>query len=225
LTDPRLDLVRLLGYQFRDESLLRAALTHRSAGSANNERLEFLGDGLLNCVIGEALYQLRPLGSEGDLTRLRASLVRESTLAEIAQSLQLGDCLHVGAGELRTGGYRRQSIVADALEALIGAVYVDSGFMAAREVVLRLYADRLAGLPSAESLKDPKTRLQEHLQARGLPLPLYEVLEIAGQAHLQTFRVCCRLLSPAATAEGQGNSRRAAEQNAAAALLEQLNQV
>ena len=225
MTDHRVELVRLLGYQFRDESLLRDALTHRSAGSSNNERLEFLGDGLLNCVIGEALYQLRPLGSEGDLTRLRASLVRESTLAEIAQSLQLGDCLQVGAGELRTGGYRRQSIIADALEALIGAVYVDSGYAAAREVVLRLYADRLAALPSADSLKDPKTRLQEYLQAKGLPLPLYEVLEISGQAHVQSFRVSCRLLSPAATAEGHGSSRRAAEQSAAAALLEQLNQV
>lgn len=215
-------LCRRIGYSFQDAALLTAALTHRSAGSRNNERLEFLGDGVLNFVIGEAVYRCRPDAPEGDLSRLRASLVRESTLAAIAQELELGDAVRLGAGELKSGGFRRRSILADAVEAVLGAVYLDGGFDAARSVVLGLYAERLDDLPSPESLKDPKTRLQEYLQSRHLKLPRYEIMEISGEPHRQIFRVVCRLGDGGQEAEGQGSSRRGAEQSAAAKLLELL---
>lgn len=204
-------LCRRIGYRFQDAALLTAALTHRSAGSRNNERLEFLGDGVLNFVIGEAMYRRRPDAPEGDLSRLRASLVRESTLAAIAQELELGDAVRLGAGELKSGGFRRRSILADAVEALLGAVYLDGGFDAARSVVLGLYAERLDDLPSPESLKDPKTRLQEYLQSRHMKLPRYEIMEVSGEPHRQIFHVVCRLADGDQEAEGQGCSRRGAE--------------
>ncbi len=217
-------LCHVLGHRFQQDALLAQALTHRSAGSPNNERLEFLGDALLNWVIAEVLYRSHPESSEGDLTRLRASLVNEPALAEIAQSLCLGDCLKLGPGELRSGGFRRQSILADALEALVAAVYLDAGFEAAQVVILNLYRKSLEQLPDAESLKDAKTRLQEFLQGRGLPLPAYEVIEITGQAHNQNFRVRCTVSggSQSQQAEGVGSSRRLAEQAAASDLLAHL---
>jgi ribonuclease-3 len=216
---------QLLGYlqhRFQDGELLQAALTHRSAGIPNNERLEFLGDGVLNAIIGEVLYRLRPQADEGSLTRLRASLVRESTLAEIATELHLGDCLRLGSGEIRSGGFRRESILADALEAMIGAIYLDGGYEAARQAVMRWYGGRIEGLPDAETLKDAKTRLQEFLQGQAEPLPLYEVIEVGGEAHRQVFRVRCRLPDRALVSEGEGSSRRKAEQQAALRLLESL---
>lgn len=217
-------LYRGLGYRFSQDSLLAEALTHRSAGSPNNERLEFLGDALLNWVIADALYRLHPQASEGDLTRLRASLVREPSLADLAQSIRLGEHLKLGPGEIRSGGSRRQSILADSLEALFAAVYLDGGHEAAQGVILRLYDKLLGELPDAESLKDAKTRLQEYLQGRGLPLPDYEVFEVIGQAHAQLFRVRCTVPGNAHEAEGEGSSRRQAEQMAAMRLLDQLPQ-
>lgn len=217
-------LYQRLGYRFGDEGYLTASLTHRSVGSVNNERLEFLGDALLNFVVGDALFRASPRASEGDLTRLRASLVRESTLADLARELQLGDLLHLGSGELRSGGYRRQSILADTFEALIGAIYLDGGFDAVSTVILHLYASRLKELPDPESLKDPKTLLQELLQGRGMPLPRYEVVELTGEAHNQVFRVRCSLESTEFVSEGSGSSRRRAEQHAASLLFERLRQ-
>jgi ribonuclease-3 len=222
LNDSFQSLTQALGYRFRDAVLLQQALTHRSAGTPNNERLEFLGDALLNWVIADALCRRRPESSEGELTRLRASLVREPTLAAIAQALGLGEYLRLGPGELRSGGFRRQSILADGLEALFAAIYLDGGVEAARSVILRLYHAALEQLPDAESLKDAKTRLQEFLQGRGLPLPLYEVVEVSGQAHRQEFRVRCHVPGAPQQAEGQGASRRQAEQVAAARLLDLL---
>ncbi len=216
-----------LGLAFRDPALLRAALTHRSAGSANNERLEFLGDAVLGLVIADALYRAPPSGlrpdggvdDEGALSRLRASLVNERVLAAVATELGLGDALTLGPGELKSGGFRRESILADAYEALIGAVYLDAGSEAARDLVLRNFATRLANLPDPDALKDPKTRLQERLQGEGHGLPEYSVVAIEGADHAQTFRVRCALRTPALAADGEGRSRREAEQSAAAALL------
>ena len=217
-------LARRLGHDFRDPALLDAALTHRSAGGAHNERLEFLGDAVLNCVIAEAVYERRPDAPEGDLSRLRASLVRERTLAEIAGELDLGACLRLGSGELRSGGFRRASILADAVEALVGAVYRDAGFAAAREVLLRLFADRLATLPDADTLKDAKTRLQEWLQGRGRPLPGYRTIEVSGAEHARRFVVCCELADAELSVTGEGSGRRRAEQAAASAMLAALEE-
>ncbi|MFP4154341.1 MAG: ribonuclease III [Halothiobacillaceae bacterium] len=222
LIRPPEQLAGRLGLSFRDEALFHRALRHRSAGSSNNERLEFLGDGVLNFVIAEQLFEKRPDAPEGELSRLRATLVREGTLAEIARELDLGAYLTLGSGELKSGGFRRSSILADALEALIGAVYLDRGFEAARNLVRDLFDDRLADLPKAADLKDPKTRLQEYLQARQLELPRYEVLEVRGAAHAQTFRVVCVVDARGIVAEGTGSSRRKAEQAAAEDMLLQL---
>jgi ribonuclease-3 len=229
---PRLpdEFAAALGLAFRDPALLRAALTHRSAGSANNERLEFLGDAVLGMVIAEAVYLAprtavqagRVLDDEGALSRLRASLVNERSLAAVAGEIGIGDALTLGPGELKSGGFRRESILADAYEALIGAVYLDAGVDAARGLVLRNFAARLANLPDPDALKDPKTRLQERLQGEGRGLPEYSVVAIEGADHDQTFRVRCALRQPAVAADGAGRSRREAEQSAAAALLEQL---
>ena len=211
-----------LHYRFKDEGLLSQALTHRSCGAHNNERLEFLGDGLLNFVVADLLYHERPDVPEGDLSRLRARLVRDRTLARIAVELELGQYLRLGPGELKSGGYLRESILADAIEALIGAVYLDGGFDAARLLVQRLIATRLASLPDAESLKDAKTRLQEYLQAQGLALPEYSVLHEDGPDHARLFTVRCDvdlLQQPVVATAG---SRRKAEQAAAAVALEQL---
>ncbi len=212
-----------LAHAFADPSLLAQALTHRSAGAENNERLEFLGDAVLGMVIAEALYRQFPDASEGDLSRLRASLVKKSSLAAIGRDLNLGEYLSLGSGELKSGGYRRDSILADAVEAIFGAVYLDAGFDPARKLILHLYREQLAAIPSADSLKDPKTRLQEYLQSRQINLPQYEVIQVTGQAHNQTFHVQCDIAEKNLSSRGQGSSRRKAEQAAAKAMLEQLN--
>jgi len=223
LRDLANDLSLHLGYQFRDAALLQQALTHRSYAHGNNERLEFLGDGLLNFVIGERLYSLQPKAEEGALSRLRASLVREETLARLGRDLQLGELLRLGESELKSGGYRRDSILADAVEAVIGAVYLDGGFEAARAVCERLYAPLLADLPDAESLKDPKTRLQEALQADGRPLPRYEILSESGPPHARRFAVRCLLPDNESFTESEGASRRSAEQRAAELMIAKIH--
>jgi ribonuclease-3 len=211
-----------LGHRCADAALVAAALRHRSAGGAHNERLEFLGDAVLNFAVAELLYREFPQAAEGDLTRYRATLVSGESLADAAEALGLGDLLVLGPGELKSGGFRRRSILADALEALLGAVYLDGGTAAASAAVERLVRPRLAGLPSALALKDPKTRLQEWLQGRGLPLPRYSVAAVDGEPHDQTFRVRCELESPAVVTEGSGSSRRRAEQEAAEQVLARL---
>ncbi|HEX7965987.1 MAG TPA: ribonuclease III [Gammaproteobacteria bacterium] len=222
MSHDRASLLRALGRTFSDPDLLALALTHRSAGGHNNERLEFLGDALINVCVAEALYRRHPGLEEGDLSRLRASLVNQETLAEVARELDLGSHLTLGPGELKSGGFRRASILADALEGLVGAVFLDAGFDAAREVTLRLLESRLATPPSAESLKDAKTRLQEVLQARELPLPAYAVESVRGEPHKQTFRVSCSITALQVRTEGEAGSRRAAEQEAARRALERL---
>jgi len=208
-----------LGYRFVHLERLQQALSHRSTGTCNYERLEYLGDGLLNFVIAEALYQARPQAEEGELSRLRAALVREESLARIATGLALGDFLHLGGGEMKSGGFRRDSILADALEAILGAAYLDGGFEAARGLTLRLFAPVLADLPAADALKDAKTRLQEWLQGRGRPLPEYRLLNAEGPSHQQVFTVACQLPDGHETAQAQGSSRKLAEQKAAEVLL------
>jgi ribonuclease-3 len=211
-----------LGYRFSDEQLLRMALTHRSAPGSNNERLEFLGDAILDVVVSEVIYRLRPEASEGVMSRIRASLVKDPALARLATSIDLGEHLVLGPGERRTGGHHRQSILADALEAIFGAVYLDSGFESAREVIRRAYGDRLETLPESASLRDPKTRLQELLQSRKIGLPAYEVENITGKAHQQSFEVRCTVTAIDASTIGHGSSRRRAEQEAATGMLELL---
>lgn len=213
-----------LGYECRDPALLEAALTHRSAGSSHNERLEFLGDAVLNCVVARLVFDEFAAADEGDLSRFRASLVSGESLAVIAAEIDLGNQLRLGSGELKSGGFRRKSILADALEALFGAVYLDGGFEAAAGVVERLFVPRLDRLPSAAELKDPKTRLQEALQARGLPLPAYSVESISGEAHNQLFQVRCSVSSLGLKVSASGPSRRRAEQAAAQLLLSALQE-
>jgi ribonuclease-3 len=203
-----------LGYQFRDQSLLQQALTHRSHGSRNYERLEFLGDSALNYVVSVELYNRFPHASEGDLSRLRAQLVKGDTLALIAQQLELGQFLKLGSGELKSGGRRRASILADIVESLIGAVVLDSGFETAKALILRLYDGRFDSLPDPETLKDPKTRLQEWLQRRSRPLPAYHLVATSGADHERHFRVQCEL-DDGQCFLGDGSSRRKAEQHAA----------
>lgn len=205
-----------LGHQFGSTQLLQQALTHRSHSSPHNERLEFLGDALLNCVVAELLFHRFQKFPEGDLSRLRATLVNQAALAEIALSCSLGDLLRLGEGELKSGGFRRPSILADALEALIGAIYLDAGFEKVREVISSLYHERLAGLQEAIPAKDAKTALQEVLQGKRMDTPRYEVLAISGEAHQQLFRVACEVAALGLRAEGEGASRKAAEQAAAA---------
>ncbi|PKO91893.1 MAG: ribonuclease III [Betaproteobacteria bacterium HGW-Betaproteobacteria-1] len=208
-------LERLIGYQFKQQSLLQQALTHRSHGSLNNERLEFLGDGVLNFIIAHQLYlRFRDL-SEGDLSRMRAQLVKEPTLGEVALGLNLGDHLRLGEGELKSGGWRRPSVLADALEAIIGAAYLDGGFEAAEQMVIRLFTPLLEKLDPKAIGKDPKSLLQEYLQGRKMELPEYKVLSTEGEAHCQTFRVECHVGKLNITTSGEGTSRRAAEQQAA----------
>lgn len=208
-----------LGYEFTDAGLLAQALTHRSANAAHNERLEFLGDGVLNFIIAAALFERCPDASEGDLSRLRAALVRERTLAEVARQIELGDALVFGPGEKRDGSYRRASILADGVEAVLGAVYRDGGFDAAQAVVLRLFSARLDDLPDPGELKDPKTRLQEWLQARGRNLPEYVIERVSGADHCQHFVASCRLADSDQHSEGEGSGRRKAEQDAARRML------
>jgi ribonuclease-3 len=208
-----------LRYAFKDTALLDLALTHRSASRVNNERLEYLGDSLLNYAIARRLFELRRDDTEGDLSRARAALVKESTLAAIGQRIGVDAHLTLGPGELRTGGAQRSAVLADAVEALIGAVLLDGGAAAAEAVVDLMFAAELTSLPDAATLKDPKTRLQEWLQGRGLPLPSYAVTAVHGRDHEQTFVVECEVRDKNAQTIGRGQSRRRAEQDAAAAML------
>lgn len=212
-----------IGYRFADPGLLAQALTHRSAGAPHNERLEFLGDGVVNLLVAEALFRRWPKADEGLLTRARAELVREASLAAIARAHDLGGELTLGPGEMKSGGHRRDSILADTLEALVAAIYLDVGFERCREVVLPWFEAMLEALPAAGRLeKDPKTRLQEWLQARQRPLPQYQPVAESGDEHDRRFQVRCSIVEPPLAAEGEGGSRRAAEQAAALALLELL---
>ncbi len=198
-------------------------MTHRSAGEPHNERLEFLGDAVLNCVVAQLVFREFGAATEGDLSRFRASLVSGEALAVVAQEVQLGDQLRLGSGELKSGGFRRKSILADTLEALFGAIYLDGGFDAAERVIERLFVPRLDRLPTAAELKDPKTRLQETLQGQGLPLPTYIVDAVTGEAHNQQFQVSCAVDALGLRTTASGASRRRAEQAAAQLLLDELN--
>jgi ribonuclease III len=215
-------LTARLGYEPRDRALFVLALTHRSADGPNNERLEFLGDSVLNLLLSERLYREFPTASEGDLSRLRARLVSEEPLAEIAQEMHLGELLLLGSGELKTGGFRRQSILADAFEALCGALYLDGGLETARTLLAPMFEGRIATLPEPSTLKDAKTRLQEHLQANGRPLPLYTVKSTSGEPHAQVFVVSVSIPHVSLETLGEGPSRRRAEQVAAQAALAAL---
>ena len=212
-------LDKTLHYRFQDASLLIQALTHRSASGTNNERLEFLGDAVLDFVISEAVFKRRPDADEGDLSKLRASLVKDTSLAKLAADLGIGEHLVLGSGERKTGGHRRESILADALEAIFGAVFLDSGFAAAAEIIERVFAQRLEDLPDAEDLRDAKTQLQEWLQARKLSLPDYELVSVTGKAHQQRFSVSCTVGELSQTTEGESTTRRKAEQQAARRML------
>lgn len=215
-------LTAALGHSFADRALLQTALTHRSFSVSNNERLEFIGDGVLNCVIAIALFRRYPDLAEGDLSRMRANLVRQDALHRLAVSLNLGDSLRLGEGELKSGGNQRPSILADAVEALIGAVYLDAGFEAAQAVIARLYLPLFDELSSGPVTKDAKTSLQEWLQGRKKPLPRYHLIEASGAAHEQRFEVACEIENPALRTTGQGSSRRLAEQAAADRALKAL---
>jgi ribonuclease-3 len=216
------ELARRLDYHFKNPELLQRALTHRSKSAEHYERLEFLGDSVLNLVVSNELYDRYPSLPEGDLTRLRASLVRKQTLAELARGLELGRFLELGSGELKSGGFERDSILADTFEAVIGAVYKDGGLEAAAAVVRRLYGQHFERLDPRSVPKDPKTRLQEYLQKQSLPTPTYSIVDISGEPHAQQFVVECRVAGLAEPVRGSGKSRRAAEQEAAARALERL---
>lgn len=211
-----------IGHAFADPQLLAQALTHRSAGAPHNERLEFLGDGIVNLLIAEVLFQRWPKADEGALTRARAELVREASLATVARTLELGARLTMGPGEMKSGGHRRDSILADAVEAVIAAIYLDAGFEACRACVLPWFETALAALPVGKPEKDPKTRLQEWLQGRQKPLPVYELVCESGEEHARHFQVRCIISEPALSADGEGGSRRIAEQAAAAGVISQL---
>ncbi len=222
MNQPKYDhLQQIIGYTFGDETLMCKALTHRSMGSNNNERLEFLGDSIVNHLIAEALYLQFPEADEGQLSRLRAKLVRGDYLAEIAHQLGIADCLILGAGERKSGGRQRRSILADTLEALIGAIFLDGGHLAARNSVLNWFEETLQTL-SLNDDKDPKTRLQEWLQARAEPLPEYTLVNTLGADHDQVFKVSCAVPSLEVEVLGEGSSRRRAEQVAAAIIMEQF---
>ena len=213
-------LTRTIAYQFQQIELLELALTHRSFnGTHNNERLEFLGDSILNFIIGEALFQKFPQAREGQLSRLRASLVKGVTLTKVAKQLELGPCLRLGPGELKSGGHRRDSILADAVEAIIGAVYLDGGMTESKQLVLNWFQQRLDGITLEDTTKDNKTRLQELLQARKLELPDYDIVDVSGKSHAQKFEVSCNVPELSLTATAEGQSRRQAEQIAAGKIL------
>ncbi|MBE2896099.1 ribonuclease III [Pasteurellaceae bacterium HPA106] len=215
-------LQRKLGYHFKQIALLKQALTHRSADSKHNERFEFLGDSILNFIIGEALFHQFQQVDEGDLSRMRATLVKEQTLAAHARNFELGEFMNLGPGELKSGGYRRDSILADCVEAIIGAIYLDASFEAVAPVVKAWYKDDLANIKPGDNQKDPKTRLQEYMQSKHLPLPQYEVIVIEGEPHRQVFKVQCEVSGLEMTALGVGPSRRKAEQAAAEYILAQV---
>ena len=215
-------LASTLQYEFEHDEYLRQALTHRSASGTNNERLEFLGDAVLDSVISEIVYRFRPEGTEGELSRMRSALVKDTTLAELALELGIGEFLVLGPGEKKAGGHRRASILADAIEALFGAVYLDSGYESAVRVICTAFGDRLEKLPDPADLRDPKTRLQEYLQSKKLQLPEYEVAKTSGKAHRQKFTVTCTLAELGEQTSGEGSSRRDAEQDAADNMLKSL---
>lgn len=216
-------LYKRIGYTFTDESLVEEALSHRSVGNTNYERLEYLGDSLLNFVIADEIHEKHPELNEGSLSRLRASLVRGSTLALIARELELGEFLRMGTGELRSGGFNRDSTLADLVESLIGATYRDSDFFTARNLILRLFAERLDNITPAEELKDPKTRLQELLQGRGLERPVYSVVKTEGKSHELAFTVNCQISAYDVNISAVASSRRKAEQTAAAEILDRAS--
>lgn len=209
-------------YQFKDPELLKLALSHRSLGNINNERLEFLGDSILNFVVSARLFELKPGNNEGELSRLRARVVRGDTLAKLASGLNLGDYIKLGQGEQKSGGFKRNSILADTLEAVFGAVYLDGGYEPCKKVVLHVCDRSIAELPSAEELKDPKTRLQEWLQGRGFSLPQYNVLVESGPSHKKQFKIECVSEQAGIKVTGSGRSRRKAEQAAALAAFESV---
>jgi ribonuclease-3 len=216
-------LIEFTGYQFKHRELLEQALTHRSfSRSANNERLEFLGDSVLNLIISNFIYGRFESASEGRLSRIRASLVKQDTLAMVAREIGLGDHILLGGGELKSGGFRRDSILSDALEALIAAIYLDSDYAQAEKTVLHLFDNLLQAVDVESSLKDPKTQLQEYLQGRQKSLPLYEVIQTNGKSHDQVFTVSCELSDLGLQSEGKGSSRKKAEQQAAHNLLHKL---
>ncbi len=217
-------LYRRLGYRFAQEELLIQALTHRSHSRRNNERLEFLGDAILNCTIAQQLFERFPKAREGQLSRLRAHLVKGETLAELGREFELGECLRLGSGELKSGGFRRDSILADAVEAIIGAISIDSSMAEAQATIIRWYQPRLSDLNLSDNIKDSKTRLQELLQSRKSPLPVYNVRGVQGEAHDQTFTVDCEVAGLEKPTVGEGNSRRIAEQEAARAALKALGE-
>jgi ribonuclease-3 len=217
------ELSKKLGLKFNNPQLFTMALTHRSANSINNERLEFLGDSILGFVIAQKLYELFPAACEGVLSRLRASLVNQGSLAELARKHQFGDYLLLGSGELKSGGFRRDSILSDAVEAIIGALYNDQGIEVCQQWVLQLFAKKLQSLSLEDWQKDPKTQLQELMQSRKMELPEYAVLTMSGLAHEQTFKVKCTTVVVAESCVGTGNSRKKAEQSAAELMLELLN--
>lgn len=223
LQSKRMDepLDQKLGYRFGDAQLLQQALTHRSFGTPNNERLEFLGDSVLNCAVARLLFDHFSGLPEGDLSRLRANLVNQQSLFEMATTLDLGRYVHLGEGELKSGGDRRPSILADAFEALLGAIMLDGGFESAGQVVQRLFAPLIQATDPSALIKDPKTRLQELLQGKRLALPTYSVISIGGEAHEQTFQVSCAIPELDIVSQGEGPSRRAAEQSAAKIAYEQ----
>ncbi|CUX96363.1 ribonuclease III [Candidatus Doolittlea endobia] len=215
-------LQKKLGYTFQQHDLLLQALTHRSASCRHNERLEFLGDSILSYVIANALYQRFPRVNEGDMSRMRATLVRGETLVEIAREFELNKCLRLGPGELKSGGFRRESILADTVEALIGGVFLDSNIQIANKLILDWYRSRLDGISPGDKQKDPKTRLQEYLQGRHLPLPTYQVVQVHGEAHDQKFTIHCPISGLTQQVVGNGSSRRKAEQAAAKQALKLL---
>ena len=217
-------LAKSLSYEFNDADLLQQALTHRSCPGKNNERLEFLGDAVLDVVISEVVYRSHPNAPEGDLSKLRASLVKDASLGKLAMGLGVGEHLILGGGERKSGGHRRASILADALEALFGAVYLDAGFDAAAAVVKHAFGDRLSNLPSVEDLRDPKTRLQEWLQGQGFGLPEYELVKVSGKAHRQQFEVSCSIRDGEQVSTGSGTTRRNAEQESAREMLAGLGE-
>lgn len=217
-------LEKTLGYRFHRPELLRQALTHRSHSSPHNERLEFLGDSVLNCVIASLLYRRFASLKEGELSRLRANLVRQESLAEIAAAMSLGDVLRLGEGELKSGGFRRPSILADTLEAIFGAIYLDAGFTAAEACIAELYRARFEQIDPRDAGKDAKTALQEWLQGRRLPVPQYTLLATRGEAHAQEFEVACSIPAVDLQVTGRGASRRGAEQEAAQAALDKMRQ-
>lgn len=219
MNNPLLKLSQRLGYQFKDDSLVNLALSHRSVGKNNNERLEFLGDSILNFVVADDLYQKFPKADEGQLSRLRAKVVRGETLTKVSKHFELGEFLHLGTGELKSGGHRRDSILADVVEALIGAIYLESGLEVARERILCWFKPFIEALNLQDSLKDPKTRLQEYLQGKQKALPKYEVLSVTGKSHEQHFKVSCNISELSEGTLGEGCSRRLAEQSAAQKAL------